>query len=531
MKWIGLGPDAECERVAWSKPEKLALTLSIAGMLLLLGLLVHPWYDPKNDSSMYIAAARAIAAGDGYSYLDVPFHLRPPGFSLLIAPIVGILGTNFLALNLYVSLWGVAGVVLLFFHQRTRLGWPLALLVMLAVWLNPAYQRFCTQVMSDVPGTTLLLACLLLERWAARVPSWKRDLVLGASIGLAAYVRAINVLLVPAILVARILERCAKRERAASWTSFAGRLAIVVAGAWIVMVPWSVRNHFVAAPPPADQTLLYSYSTAMFHEDKGDPGSRRLAATEILQRVPQRGAEIAASLSSRMQSEDGVPHRGLALPIVACWLYVLIKRRASADVFVAGALCVMLPYFAFQDRLLVPVYMLVFSGVVEASRDLFRQAFGARAAVAIVAVALVLLIAADFKPRQGWNGIEHWHRSYEESCSVIETTVPPDVRLGSATGWHFNACLGRPVYGLKHVFFRTGLHAAVEQVIDRYRIDIVVLSDRELVDRALLSYFKTRYEGIERIGALSFIEVRPRPDRGPVLREPGAALSRTDGDP
>jgi hypothetical protein len=42
---------------------------------------VHPWYDATNDGSMYIATARALLAGEGYSYLGSPFLIRPPGFS------------------------------------------------------------------------------------------------------------------------------------------------------------------------------------------------------------------------------------------------------------------------------------------------------------------------------------------------------------------------------------------------------------------------------------------------------------------
>ena len=51
--------------------------------------LVHPWYeatDETNDASIYLLTAKALAAGEGYSYLGAPFTIRPPGFSALIAP-------------------------------------------------------------------------------------------------------------------------------------------------------------------------------------------------------------------------------------------------------------------------------------------------------------------------------------------------------------------------------------------------------------------------------------------------------------
>jgi len=503
------GPAAERACVSWSRPEKIALILLIVGALLLLAVLVHPWYDPKNDSSMYIAAARAIAAGDGYTYLEMPFHLRPPGFSVLISPIVGTLGAQFRALNLYVGVWGVAGIVLLFIYLRTRVGWQLSLISSLAVWLNPAYQRFCNQVMADVPGTTLLFGCLLLERWVARAPSWKRDLLLGVSIGLSAYVRTVNVLLVPAIVVAWSLERWLGRDRSRSWPALAGRLAIVVIGAWIVMLPWSVRNHYRAPAPPADQTRLHNYSTAVFHQDKGDPASPRVPLGELLQRIPERGVDVATAMTRRMQSQDSVTHPGLALLIAACWGWVLVKRRAPSDFFVGGTLLVLVLYPGFQDRLLVPIYMLVLGSVTEASRDLLRRLTEARVATAIVAAALLALIVVDLKPRHKWTEIENAHRHFEQACSIIDSRVPSTVRLGSGTGWHYNACLGRSVYGLKHTVFRAGTPDAVEQAIDKYRIETVVLSDRDPLDRSLLGYFQGHYTDVEKVGELTFIRVRP----------------------
>ena len=502
------GPAAERERLPWSGAEKLALVLLITGALVLLLFLVHPWYDAKNDSSMYIVAARALAAGEGYNYLEQPFHLRPPGFSVLISPIVGTLGANFRALNLYVSLWGVGGIILLFVYLRTRLGWQLSLLSSLVVWLNPAYQRFCNQVMADVPGTTLFFGCLLLERWTARTPSWKRDLVLGVSIGISAYVRTVNILLVPAIVVAWVLERWIRSDRSRSWPSLAGRLALVVAGACIVMLPWSVRNHYRAPPPPADQTSLYNYSTAVFHQDKGDPASPRVPLNELLQRIPERGVDIASSIARRMQSHGGGAHPAFALLVAVCWLWVLIKRRAPSDFFVAGALCVLVLYPGFQNRLILPAYMLLVGSVTETLRDLLRSVAGARVTPALVAATLLLLIVVDLRPRDKWGPIEKEYRVFEKSCSIIESNVSPATRLGSGTGWHYNVCLGRSVYGLKHAVFRARTNDVAEQVIDKYRIETVVLSSRDPVDRSLLLYFQSRYTEVEKVGEMIFVNVR-----------------------
>ena len=123
----------------WTRKDKLALTVLAVLVLLSLPFLVHPWFDVVNDAGTYIITARSIAEGDGYSYLGHVFQLRPPGFSYLLAPLIALFETDFLVLNLFVSLFGAAGVLLLFCHQRAYLGGPLAALVSLTLWLNPGY--------------------------------------------------------------------------------------------------------------------------------------------------------------------------------------------------------------------------------------------------------------------------------------------------------------------------------------------------------------------------------------------------------
>jgi len=197
--------------------ERIALAVLVVGVFTSLFYLVHGWYDPTNDGSMYIVTARSIAAGEGYSMLGIPFQIRPPGFAYLIAPLIAARGTDFYALNLSVSVFGAVGVLLLYFCVRPRLGWPLAWLLAVAVWTNPGYQELCNQPMSDVPGTTLLLGCFLLARWSGRKGTIWADLILGLAIGLSAYVRSVDILLVPAVLVARVCAQLFARSERDPW--------------------------------------------------------------------------------------------------------------------------------------------------------------------------------------------------------------------------------------------------------------------------------------------------------------------------
>jgi 4-amino-4-deoxy-L-arabinose transferase-like glycosyltransferase len=499
--------------------EKIAAAALVCGVLVCLFVFVHPWYDGKNDAALYIATARSIANGEGYSYLGRPFHLRPPGFAVLLAPVVGTLGANFYALNLYVSLFGAAGIVLLFFFQRSRLGWLLALLVAICLWLNPVFQGYCNQVMSDVPGTTLLLACLLLERRASRSPSAGNEVLLGVGIALATLVRSINVFLLPAILVARLLEQWLGEGKDAAWPSFVKRRVVVfLVSAVVLLLPWTVRNHLVAPPPPADQTLVYDYPTAMWHEDVGDPGSPRVGVSTLVTRSGRHLLEIAGALVTRMHSQEHDPPRVmLGIAAAFCVAYILFKRREPAELFVAGAAVVLAAYFTFATRLILPVYVIVLPAVVEALRDLLRRLAGARAATTVLAVALLALIVADFAPRDGWAEIERRHRTFAEHCAVVDSLLAPDARLGSTVGRHYSVFLDRPVHGLLQPLQNSKDPADVEALIDRYGLNTIVMSGlvraglpsrNRAGTRRLLRYLRETYEEVEAGGA-SVFRVRP----------------------
>ena len=235
--------------------------------------------------------------------------MRGPALSALLAPLVpsGIgSGLDFRAVNFAIGLWGVACVVLVYVYQRARLGWVLAVFVALLVWVLPGFQTLCTQVMSDVPGAALLVACLLVERWSARSKSVLRELALGACIGLSVYMRGSLFLLVPAVAVSRLVHR--KRAGEQPWRSFAWRrVGLFSVVAVLAVLPWSIRNRVEAPEAPVDQTLQYSVGTIYWHRDAADPGSARHGAGEVLARVPERAVETVQALGRLPETTRAEP--------------------------------------------------------------------------------------------------------------------------------------------------------------------------------------------------------------------------------
>lgn len=501
----------------WDRSATLALGALVAIALASLLWLVHPWYeasDETNDASIYIACAKSMLAGDGCAYLGEPFTVRPPGFSALIAPVIAWRGVQFPALNLEVSLFGVALVGSLFAFSRARTGNLVAFSIALAVWFNDGFRTLCCQVMSDVPGAALLVSCLLVERWAARRPSWKRDGFLGAAISASAYVRTILVLLGPAMLLARVLAKLSSGERG-GWTRFVlTRMVPLALSLLLIQLPWNLRNAAHPPAPPVDQNYLYSYSAAMWHVDGGDPGSPRRGAAEIAGLLPGHALRLLDALGRRMcprhraeaadRDEEPETYRALdatiGIVLLACVAAVAIRRRETAELFTLATVALLCAYFGLRDRLVLPVWILALPAAAECALLLGRRTLADRAEPAIAALFLALPIL-DFRPRAGWEKIEKNHEATVQLCSALSAKLPPGQRVAAPIGWHYSVYLDRPVWSLFFAARREGGMQGAERVIAKYGIGAVVLSSVFPPDRAMIPWFREHHGPGEAAGA------------------------------
>lgn len=473
---------------------KLEWTLGAAFVVIACASLVwlaHPWYERANDASLYLLTARSLAHGEGYGYLGEPFTVRPPGFSALLLPFAGGDAFDFHALNLYVSSFGVAGLALFFAWTRKRLGAPLAFVLCLAVWFNPAWQHLCNMTLSDVPGTALFVGCLVLERRFARAEHGPatgagsaratalRDALLGLAIGLASLVRTMNVLLVPAIAVARACDAWSDGKRGKELLRVSARRALpLVIGAALALEPWSLWS---AANRPAgavDQLYVHSYSTAMWHVDIGDPDSPLRPLSDIAARVPDRASKLVALLGSRMQAaETGAMELALGGLVLAGVLCVLWKRRASSELFVIAASGMLLVFVSFLDRHALPVWLLASAAALEALLLVLAKLRAPRVLAQAIAIAVVASIAwVDWSPRQKWPVVEETHRQMQLYCSAAAKELAPVARPAAMLGWHYSVYLGRPVWSLMFEQQRHGV-GALRALVERDRIDALLSSE------------------------------------------------------
>ncbi|MBI5365221.1 MAG: hypothetical protein HZA53_18735 [Planctomycetes bacterium] len=479
------------ERGGWTKLE---LALGAAFVVIACASLVwlaHPWYERANDASLYLLTARSLAHGAGYGYLGEPFTVRPPGFSVLLVPFAGGNAFDFHALNLYVSAFGVAGLALFFAWTRKRLGAPLAFALCLALWFNPAWQHLCNMTLSDIPGTALLVGCLVLERRFTRAERGAatgagsaratalRDALLGLAIGLASLVRTMNALLVPAIAIARAGEAWSDGKRGKELLRALARRALpLVIGAALALEPWSLWSAANRPDGAVDQLYVHSYSTAMWHVDIGDPNSPLRSIADVVGKVPERAGKLVALLGSRMQAADtGGVELALGGLVLAGVLCVLWKRRASSELFVLAASGMLLVFVSFLDRHALPVWLLASAAALEALLLVLAKLRAPRALAQSIAIAVVASIAwVDWSPRQNWTAIEASHEQMRTFCAAAAKELPPDARVAAQLGWHCSVYLGRPVWSLTMEEKRKGA-AALGPLLERHRIDTVLLSE------------------------------------------------------
>ncbi len=477
-------------RHAWDRRAKLGLLIVFLVTLASLPFLVHGWFeatDETNDASIYVASARALLAGEGYSYLGQPFTVRPPGMSLVLAGIFALRGSDWFAVNLVISLFGVACVSLLYFHAQRRIGAALACLAALAIWFSSPFQAQCNQAMSDVPGAALLLACLAIERWASAKRSWKRDVLLGVAIGLSTYMRSVVILVIPAIAAARVLAEWSQSRPngARGWFRFALlRIAPFALAAIAVKMPWDVRCALRHPTPPVDQNFLFDYSTAMWHVDGGDPSSPRRELSAIAGNVPGRAERILALIGGHsLPGTVGAPAVALGVVVLVLVAVIAWTRRDPAEFFAVVLLGVLLVYFGFRDRLALPLWLIALPATVDGFLLIAGMRFAPTIARGVAALFLVLVPVLGFRPRAGWGQIEGQHDFYVRYAAEVAAAVPSEQRVASQIGWHLSVYLDRPVWSLFFAARRAGGLQGAFEVIDKYEIDAIALSPRIAADR------------------------------------------------
>lgn len=463
---------------------------------------VHGWFpggNENNDASIYILCAESLLRGEGYSYLGEPFTVRPPGFSLLLTPLIAWRGVDFLAIHTLVALLGALAVLAFYGWMQPKAGTWTAAAAALALHVHPAWQEWSTQAMTDVPGILALFGILLLDRRVRAQPTLRHEALLGACLGLSTYLRSTQWILLAALLAARGLERYPD-GRSGRGSERAARMMALLGAALLVAAPWMVRDALQRSDGPSMQNFVHSYATGMLHEDAGDPASPSRDWTQVLtETAPVRLADITAELGSLLRGDS----RQLWSLALGSLMLIAIAWRAWRDreaawIFALLYLLVLLVYFGWRDRLLLPLLPLSMAAVV---LSLGSRRKGLAAGFVMLVTGLALPAEAPDRVR-----LKQLDEARRAQIAAFDAVLPDSARCAALIGWHHSVGLQRPVYSLVFALRRG---QTLDGLLAEERIDYVLVGP-EAGEQALLPALRQRLGGGEPAGAGWVFRVPPR---------------------
>ncbi len=226
---------------------QIALILGAALLLRLAWVLCTRW-EPMfdDDAYRYDFTARALADGLGYVHLDGrPTAFWPPGYSLILAALYIVFGQHVLAGQLLNVLVGTATVGIVYLLARRFAGHMTALVAAAIVALWPSLIFFTGVTLSETVFTFLILLCLYIlvvaigHEQPGSAHSTGRSALLGLLAGLVLGFAALTrgqALLLPLVLVPFWLVSGLR------WPAIALMMVVVIAGAAVIVLPWTVRN-------------------------------------------------------------------------------------------------------------------------------------------------------------------------------------------------------------------------------------------------------------------------------------------------
>jgi 4-amino-4-deoxy-L-arabinose transferase-like glycosyltransferase len=144
--------------------KSLSVFILILSLLVLNILTLQEGHNWGGDFSQYILHAQNILNHKNYSngiMFDLPV-VYPPGFPILLAPVIKVWGVHWLAFKTLNVLFWFLTVFLLFLYLKPRLNFLVTILSILVMSASYDFFVFKQNVLSDIPFMFFVLAALLI---------------------------------------------------------------------------------------------------------------------------------------------------------------------------------------------------------------------------------------------------------------------------------------------------------------------------------------------------------------------------------
>lgn len=324
-------------------PLVLAAALSI--------WMLDDWCRLMPDSFKYLLAARAIHETGGF---PAERQIAPPGFPLMLAPIMGISDAPFLAIRIFLTVCFVAAVGIAGLLLRIEIGTKPALAAAILTATSGLMLTQSSTLLSETPYLPFALGSLLL---AAR---WRRDgcpsawqAALGGLLAVSAtLIRSMGIVIAPMMALCLLLDKSQSMRRRLLQT------AICTACFAAPLMLWQARQYSY----PSAYDYGVQWTRARDIENSNASGLalqiQRLKTFGPLRLQDIKSAMIPAAIGWRCF--DGIMNHPttwtVGLLIVGTALYRLVKYRRVIDAYVVATL-LMLALWPWDEgaRLVVPL--------------------------------------------------------------------------------------------------------------------------------------------------------------------------------
>ncbi len=421
---------------------------------------VEPDWRPEWDSAMYLLTARALALGEGYTYLGDPFFLRPPGMAWLLSLVMenGVFQAE--AVNRLVMGSAILAGFAVFFGLRSLHSRGAAVVLTALTVTSPGFVALFNRVMSEFPYLALTFVGIgLFERSKGPRPG-ARWLAIVAAFCLAGALalRSIGLLLIPGMLLSRS-QATESTHGQLLRRGVAPVLLIALSLPWFLHAQQAEQQ----AEAPSHQMLNFSYTTSMFHVDPRNPESPWISVNHFVDRLQDNGQALFHDLGwCVFRSKHGAVGMALAL-LVAVGFGICWRRGATLfewlTVFYTALL---LTYFTNAFRLFLPLVPLAYRYLwVAVSTGLDKLTSGSIPAPRLALLAVPLFVgnlvffqdslAGDFPLVRGTRTIALWQKpplvqDLQAVSQWIEENTPEDAVLLASSAPMYSALTGRKVF-------------------------------------------------------------------------------------
>ncbi len=460
-------------------------------LLLLIPILVYyilgltdSWV-PSADSAYYISLGKSIVSGQGFTYMgepDTSFRLL---FPLILAPILGLFGTNFLLMRLVVIVLGVGslGLVYLLFKQIKGPRW--GLLMMLLTGASEHHYLYSHYILSDIPYTFFSLMALwyFLKNQESSGP---RQMFILAGLLLAAFfTRRVGAILFVAVLLFKLFEARMKSTQ-----------TIILLLTFLIPIGlWSYRNHTVKKQVQSNQKKSL------------EEESKYVALKKTFFLNIRYYRERATILLLTHRYEYNI-HALRLIPVllVIGFIGCLFKQRTVIEYYMLMYIIAYMfyPYYTQGVRYYIPVlpfllYYLIFGimVIVNFTAKLLKLQSRAREVSNTVAMVFAVTILISLQMKASWGLIGHlknedYYREAKRNLLasiqwVKKNTGPDDVFISDRAAWVY-LLSDRKAYGYKRVDDTANVLSSIIPKKPDYIIDSNVTGYARYLRQALNDY-------------------------------------------